>query len=95
MAHLCSAVDEDLTGKKEAQVIESTSSKYTDVQVKGGIRFPAEQPVRLDLQMWTSSQQSACSGLGTEDQTIQSLEPVWSDSGRPGKGIWKQEKKKS
>ncbi len=26
------------------------------------IRFPAEEPVRLDLQMWTSSQQSACSG---------------------------------
>ncbi len=50
MAHLCAAVDEDLTGKKEEQVIESISSKLK-CSSKGVIQFPAEEPMRLDLQM--------------------------------------------
>ncbi len=51
MAHLCAAVDEDLTGKKEEQVIESISSKNLKCSSKGVIQFPAEEPMRLDLQM--------------------------------------------
>ncbi len=50
MAHLCAAVDEDLTGKKEEQVIESISSKLK-CSSKGVIQFPAEEPMRLDRQM--------------------------------------------